>query len=246
VPDRLIGVADQADAATTTDYRARERDPGGGTPAVEQYLIWTPERVVTYRGMAATPFGGSDAASTGEEAMLALVNGSTSTLVAVTAAMAAHEPAASATTTVTAAYRLSVETATAAAGAGTLTKVSLDTLGSTDAGIVIRSKWAADNGAPTAITGLTVPAPGAWSQYRWRAHTAVEQMLEGAWMDHALLGPVSLSPNSRASYRRPAGPLATDAPPAIVRPGQSFGMWVTNSTSRRHMAMIAWQEFTLP
>jgi hypothetical protein len=216
VPDRLIGVADQADAATTTDYRARERDPGGGTPAVEQYLIWTPERVVTYRGMAATPFGGSDAASTGEEAMLALVNGSTSTLVAVTAAMAAHEPAASATTTVTAAYRLSVETATAAAGAA------------------------------TAITGLTVPAPGAWSQYRWRAHTAVEQMLEGAWMDHALLGPVSLSPNSRASYRRPTGPLATDAPPAIVRPGQSFGMWVTNSTSRRHMAMIAWQEFTLP
>lgn len=226
-----VGVTDQAPGAGVVEVRARERTVGGSVGA-EQFVIAQDERVVSFRGEAAT-FRMIGSAATPQWLWQMQNAAGTAVLVAVRSVIVHHDHfAAVASTVANGIFSLGRSTGTRAGGTA-LSKMSAgvgpDAAQTSDANVTHVGGASAD-GTNSLITGLTA---GSHMQRRMgnRMHTLVGQVLSP---------PLELVPPQ----------LAKDG--IVLRSGDqlaatvSFGAAADNIVGFSYVVSVLWDEYTLP
>lgn len=224
MPDRAVGVTDQATGAGIADVRVRERQISAVTYA-EQFVIPISERVVTGKVKAATFRIIGTTATTYNLFSLENTAGS-AVLVAITKLR--HYIEATATTAyLTANATKLFRGTTVPTGGTTLTKHLLDTNGSSVANVVARGGASSD----TALSAITYALPAGnpmWTQPWDKILTGV-----GQWF---------------VEGNRYIGEEG-DADDIILRAGQSVLLVVNPGAGVAHLnhqVNVEWEEFTIP
>lgn len=175
MPDRLVGVTDQASGAGIADVRVRERTVNAVTVG-EQYVIPIKERVPTFIGMVPT-FRTLGTAAAAPHWVATVENQTGSARLVLVRQVVFYMDSTAATTTPNPIATLCRPTGTIAGGT-TLTKTSVgvgtDTADTSATQVVLRGATASDGGVATAITGLTL-ANRMWRTTGMRLHTAAGQ-----------------------------------------------------------------------
>lgn len=227
MPDRGVGVTDQAPAAGVAEVRARERTISSVTYA-EQYVIPISERVASFKGAVTSFRTPGRAALTQNIFCLSNTTGS-GVLVAVRRLSIQQDPAAVLNTSWGNLFKVSRIT-TAPTNGTVLTKVAFDTSQSSSANVIATGDASAD-GTGSATTLTATAGTPAWHQFANRLHTAAGQVvLDDASGIPALAAedPMILRANEHMLVSLAAN--ATGANGATV-------MYLIN---------CMWEEFTLP
>jgi hypothetical protein len=225
VPDVGVGVTDQPDGAGVVPVRARSRSISGTTYA-EQYVIPIPERVPSFKGMAATFRTLGNAAS--PQNLFSIENQAGSSVLVALRRLSVQMDSVAALAAVATQFKTSRPSALPTNGTP-LTKVAFDSALSSASAVVLRGATASDGGAATAITATAGSA--GWHQFAMRLHTLVGQVLVD---DEALI------------------PLLTADDPIYLRPGESLLTQIVQATAANnkntdhYVVNCMWEEFTLP
>jgi hypothetical protein len=219
VPERAIGVTDEASAAGVADYRLRERSVDGTTVG-EQYLIFASERVRSFLGMATT--FRIPGAGTANQIMATLFNKTGSgVLIAVRYAAMQTDYVGTASGTI---RDVSTSRLTVAPTTGTLhTPVAFDSAQTHNASVEFRGGASAD-GTASAITAT----PGTYGTHAFSQRN---------------LG----TPNRILMRDLHLTPFVTTDEPVVLREGEGVAFTgVLTASALNYIVMCCFGEFTLP
>lgn len=218
MPQRPVGVTDEASGATVAQFRTRERTVGADT-VVEQYLLAAGERVVSSR-LGASTFR-TVGVGVANWNMASLFNLATSGVLVAVRRLTVQQDQAGNTGTMRLIHATTLRTAPTT---GTLlTPVPFDTAQAASGDVEFRGATASDGGAATTLTAT--PGTRNAATFAVRLPSGVRRIV---MRDMALEG------------------LTDDA--IILRPGEGLLVTQIEapSTSSHYIVSVVWDEFQYP